>query len=112
LYLIDTDGELTETKGDRWPVGGGSAYRNKTNFTNTLFTPKEGETIYFFSDGYPDQFGGPDNRKYGPKRMKALISEHHEKSMPQIEALFENEFTTWQGDVKQTDDVLLFGIRF
>ena len=112
LYLINTAGELTEIKGDRWPVGGGSAYRNKTNFTNTTINPKDGETIYFFSDGYPDQFGGPDNRKYGPKRMKALVSEHHQKSMPEIEALFENEFNTWQGNVKQTDDVLLFGIRF
>lgn len=110
LYLI-RDGELQEIKGDKFPIGGGSAYKNKTDFLNTVIDYKEGDTFYFFSDGLPDQFGGPKDRKFGPKRIKELIQVHADKDIKEIGQIFEDTYTEWKGDEKQFDDILLYGIR-
>ena len=73
---------------------------------------KKGDSSYFCSDGFPDQFGGPDNRKFGPKRTRQIIQDEYKKSMREASEIFANEWITWQGDEKQTDDVLLIGIKF
>ena len=73
---------------------------------------KKGDSIFFCSDGFPDQFGGPDNRKYGPKRLRDTIVEHHKSSMMEIYRKIDDDWTNWKGDQKQTDDVLLIGVRF
>ena len=65
LYTITSKGELDEIKGNKFPIGGG-IYKNQTKFTNTKIKVNKGDSIYFCSDGFPDQFGGPDNRKFGP----------------------------------------------
>lgn len=111
MYLV-RNGELEEIKGDRFPIGGGSAYRNKTNFTNFVLNIQDGDTIYFFSDGLPDQFGGPKNRKFGPKKIKQFILDNAHLPMPEISQKLEDEYQEWKGDEKQFDDILLFGIRF
>ena len=111
MYLV-RNGELEEIKGDRFPIGGGSAYRNKTNFTNFVLNIEDGDTIYFFSDGLPDQFGGPKNRKFGPKKIKQFILDNADLPMPEISQKLEDEYQEWKGDEKQFDDILLFGIRF
>jgi len=112
MYHIKSTGELDEIKGDKFPMGGGDAFKNKTNFTNTVLKMEKGDTIYFFSDGLPDQFGGPDNRKLGPKRIKEFVVEKADKPIGIIQKEFENMFEDWKGNGKQTDDVLVFGIRF
>ncbi len=112
LYVLHTDSEITEIKGNKFPIGGGNAYSNKTSFDNHTLQMRTGESIYFSSDGFPDQFGGPKNRKFGPKRMKQLLSESVEKNIQEIHKEFDDQFVTWMGDTKQTDDVLLIGIRF
>ena len=110
LYLF-RKGELEEVKGDRFPIGGGT-YKNQTNFANTLINLQKGDTVYFCSDGFPDQFGGPDNRKFGPKRLRDLIVENQSKNMATQMEVFDNEWEDWKADYKQTDDMLLIGIRF
>jgi PAS domain S-box-containing protein len=111
LYIIKENGELEEVKGNKFPIGGGK-YKNQTNFTNTKFPVNKGDSIYFCSDGFPDQFGGDDNRKFGPKKLRSLIEENHKLPMQQIHDKFDQEWETWKGEQKQTDDVLLIGIRF
>jgi serine phosphatase RsbU (regulator of sigma subunit) len=110
LYFVK-DGELQEIKGDKFPIGGG-IYRNQTNFTSTKVKVSKGDSAFFCSDGYPDQFGGPDNRKFGPKRIRELISNNSEKSADELYDLFDNAWTEWKGDTKQIDDVLLIGVKF
>jgi serine phosphatase RsbU (regulator of sigma subunit) len=105
------DGELDEIKGNRFPIGGGR-YKNQTNFTTSTLEMKEGDSVYFCSDGFPDQFGGPDNRKFGPKRLRNLIRESQHLPMDEMHDAFDREWEGWRGDHKQTDDVLLIGIRF
>lgn len=111
LYII-RKGELLEFKGNKFPIGGGSSYTNKTNFTNHKINIEEGDAVYFFSDGYPDQFGGPENRKFGPKRIKEMLSTYKFNDFSEMEKKVGDSFQEWKGEYKQTDDVLLIGIKF
>ncbi len=110
LYHL-RNGVLEEIKGDRFPIGGGK-YKNQTNFANTLIEIQKGDTFYFCSDGFPDQFGGTDNRKFGPKRLRDLIMEVQSQTMTEQMEAFDIEWEDWKGDYKQTDDMLLIGLRF
>ncbi len=111
LYLV-RNGELHEFKGNRFPIGGGSSYSNKTEFTNHRIDIQEGDAIYFFSDGYPDQFGGPENRKFGPKRIKEMVTTYNYNKFEEMQKMVDDRFQEWKADYKQTDDVLLIGIKF
>jgi len=110
LYIM-RNGVMEEIKGNKFPIGGG-IFKNQTNFTNTKLTLKKGDSIYFSSDGYPDQFGGPEGRKFGPKRVREIIEQVHKLPMPEAGKTFEQEWEGWRGETKQTDDVLLIGIKF
>lgn len=110
LYFMD-GGQMNEIKGNKWPIGGGK-YRNQTNFDNTTIQLKPGDSVFFCSDGFPDQFGGPQNRKFGPKRLRELIMETHGQPMESIHEVIDEKWESWKGETKQTDDVLLIGIRF
>ncbi len=110
LYFMK-GGELEEIKGNKFPIGGG-IYKNQTKFSSSTIEVKKGDSIFFCSDGFPDQFGGPDNRKYGPKRLRENLVKLKDKSMQEIYQEIDEEWTSWKGEQKQTDDVLLIGIRF
>lgn len=110
LYVMKK-GEMEELKGNKFAIGGG-IYKNQTNFTNYKVKLAKGDSIYFCSDGFPDQFGGPENRKFGPKRLRQLITEVYEKPMKEAYKSFDHEWENWKGNEKQTDDVLLIGIKF
>ncbi|GIV37287.1 MAG: hypothetical protein KatS3mg032_1666 [Cyclobacteriaceae bacterium] len=110
LYVM-RNGTMEEIKGNKFPIGGG-IFKNQTNFTTTTLQLQKGDSIYFSSDGYPDQFGGPEGRKFGPKKVREIIERVHTLSMREAAVIFENEWETWRGDTKQTDDVLLIGIKF
>ena len=111
LYYLHANGELDEIKGNKFPIGGG-IYRNQTNFDNHKIKYKSGDAVFFCSDGFPDQFGGPQNRKFGPKRLRQAIVDNHGKSMDEMHIIFDEAWENWKADYKQTDDVLLIGIRF
>ncbi|MFP4089687.1 MAG: PAS domain S-box protein [Cyclobacteriaceae bacterium] len=104
-------GKMNEIKGDKFPIGGG-IYKNQTKFATHTIKMAEGDSIYFCSDGFPDQFGGPENRKFGPKRTRALIEENHHKPMSEVYEAMSTSWEEWMGDEKQTDDVLMIGIKF
>jgi PAS domain S-box-containing protein len=110
LYCLQ-QGELVEVKGDKFPIGGGQ-YKERTNFKTTEISIQPGDSVYFCSDGFPDQFGGPENRKFSPKRIRDIITANAGASMAEVHAIFDREFEAWKGDTKQTDDVLMIGIRF
>ncbi len=110
LYHMQNS-EMNEIKGDKFPIGGG-IYKNQTNFTTTTLKIKKNDSIYFCSDGFPDQFGGPDNRKFGPKRTREMIEAHYQKPMREVGEIITEEWNAWKGEDKQTDDVLLIGIKF
>jgi PAS domain S-box-containing protein len=110
LYIMK-NGVMEEIKGNKFPIGGG-IFKNQTNFTNTRVKLDKGDSIYFSSDGFPDQFGGAEGRKFGPKKVREIIGQVHAKPMTEAMGIFDNQWEAWRGDTKQTDDVLLIGIKF
>ncbi len=109
LYVL-RDGEIETIKADRMPIG----YHIKVN---TPFTRKEvklqkGDRLYMFSDGYPDQFGGEDGRKYMSKRFKSKIIETSTLSMSEQKAALDESIEAWKGDrYEQIDDILVIGVQ-
>ncbi len=110
LYYVH-QGELIEFKGNKFPIGGG-IYKNQTNFTNHKIKISKGDSIFFCSDGFPDQFGGPENRKFGSQKLRDLILNNLDKDMNKVHEVIDTEWENWKGESKQTDDVLLIGVKF
>ena len=110
LYIMKK-GVMEEVKGNKFPIGGG-IFKNQTNFTTTKMELAKGDSFYFSSDGFPDQFGGPEERKFGPKQTREIIERVHKGAMKDAAVVFDTEWEAWRGDTRQTDDVLLIGIKF
>jgi serine phosphatase RsbU (regulator of sigma subunit) len=101
---------LTEIKADKMPVGINAI--EEDSFTNHTLQLKPGDTVYIFSDGYADQFGGPMNKKfkYGP--MKELLIRISDRSMEDQKSELDRVIEKWRGNESQVDDILIFGIKF
>lgn len=112
LYLL-RNGELEEFKGDRKAIGG-IPHRKKPekDFNNYIIDLQKGDKIFFFSDGLPDQLGGPEIKKYSPRRIRENIVENKHLTMTEYNTFFAKDFMNWMGDHKPIDDVLLIGIEF
>lgn len=106
--LIIRDNKLDVVKGDRQPV---SVYYNEHEFTNHIIDVQPGDKFYMFSDGYPDQIGGPKERKFMSKRFKELLLEIHNKPMEKQAELLKKEIVDWQGELMQVDDILVVGFE-
>jgi serine phosphatase RsbU (regulator of sigma subunit) len=114
LYLIRGD-ELIETKADRMPV---AYYEQMTNFKSQKIQLNQGDCFYMFSDGYADQFGGPQGKKFKYKALKELLVKVREKPMPEQKDILEKTIQDWAGGsgtgqtrFDQVDDILIVGVR-
>jgi len=113
VYWFGKDG-FKEIKGDKLPIGGSTISFNEKGerFTAQYFDLSPGDTIYLFSDGITDQFGGEKGRKYTSKRFLALIESLQTVPMhEQGEIIRQEIMVNWQGKYHQTDDVLVIGIK-
>ena len=72
---------------------------------------KKGDCFYIFSDGYADQFGGKDNKKFKTSKFQELLISLNGKSMQEQEKSLFQAFKDWKGNNEQVDDVLIIGIR-
>ncbi len=102
--------ELLQLNADKFPVGA-FVEDNIQSFTNQKLQLGKGDTIYLFSDGYADQFGGPKGKKLKYINLKRYLTESYEMSMRDQERYIEAKFTDWKGNYEQIDDVLVIGIR-
>ncbi len=105
---------LEELKGDKFPIGG-VQYRGRDKFTNFETQLSKGDRVFVCSDGYPDQFGGPnseDLKKIGPKRIRQTLIDTKDQSIHTVKDQIVHVFDEWQGTNKQMDDVLFVGIEF
>jgi serine phosphatase RsbU (regulator of sigma subunit)/Tfp pilus assembly protein PilF len=112
LYLIrerNGEPELEEIKADRMPLGFYQG-RDRT-FTNHDITLEEGDTFYIFSDGFIDQKGGEENKRYRSKAFKNLLLEIQDLPMPDQRKIMDKALSSWMGTNPQTDDVLVIGVR-
>ncbi len=108
LYTFQK-GELGVIRGDRMPVGIHSA--GSTLFSAHNLKLNRGDALYMFSDGFPDQFGGENRKKYGSSRLKKLLTELQQSIMHDQKTIIMKEFEDWKGDHEQIDDVLMIGIK-
>ena len=109
LYLVRND-ELIKYRGDRLPIGAFEGHKPQM-FTNHVIDLKTGDCLYLFSDGYADQFGGPDNKKMMYWRFEKYLMEGHKKSMEEQKELLKQKLFEWRGNNDQVDDILVIGIR-
>ena len=111
LYYM-SDGELSVYKGSRKGIGGKPlAKKIEKDFENNVLRYKKGDQFFIFSDGLPDQVGGPKGRKYQSKRIREALELGSDRTMAHFESHFTNDFYDWMGEFKQVDDVLLIGIE-
>lgn len=110
--IIHSGEEQIYVKGSRSSVGGQlDEGRRKKDFFDQEFQLKKGDIIYMFSDGYPDQFGGPLGRKFKMVRLKNLLRDIHDKPMEEQYNYIKSNFFLWKEDMDQVDDVLFMGIK-
>ena len=108
MYLV-RQGELTEYKTDSMPV---SIHLVMKPFTVYEISIQPGDTVYIFSDGYADQFGGPGGKKFKYKALKEILTANSGKEMSEQGLLLEQSFERWKGDLDQIDDVVVVGLKF
>ncbi|MBI4944979.1 MAG: SpoIIE family protein phosphatase [Bacteroidetes bacterium] len=108
LPTTAADYQLLELKGDKMPI---AIYDNMQSFTNYMIQLEKGDTLYIFSDGFADQFGGPKGKKFMYKPLKDTLCKIHHLSMHDQKETLHNIFEEWKGDHEQIDDVLIIGVR-
>ncbi|TAH19372.1 MAG: hypothetical protein EAZ08_09385 [Cytophagales bacterium] len=109
-------GELNEIVGDKLHIGGYQAKREKENFQKKNFTKHtidtyQTTTCYIFSDGYEDQFGGEENKKFSKRQLYKVLLENHKASLPEQRVILEDTMTKWLGSNSQIDDILVIGFQ-
>jgi serine phosphatase RsbU (regulator of sigma subunit)/uncharacterized protein HemY len=108
LYIVRGN-ELIEGQADRMPVGFHDKLTN--NFSFQEFELQSDDNLYIFTDGYVDQFGGENGKKFMAKRFKQLLVDIHEKTMDEQKQLLDKTITDWRGELDQVDDILVIGLR-
>ena len=109
LYLLRGE-ELTEIKANRFAIG--KTTEEEKYFTNHSVEIKKGDTIYIFSDGYADQFGGEREKKFKTGQLKELLISIQNKGMDEQKEILDRTIENWRGDLEQVDDILFIGRRF
>jgi serine phosphatase RsbU (regulator of sigma subunit) len=108
LWLVRNN-ELIEFKADKIPVG--SQYGEQKKFTlNTLGLRKE-DIVYTFTDGYADQFGGEQGKKFKYKKLQQLLLDNHKKTLAEQKNILDTTLESWKGSLEQVDDILVIGIK-
>ena len=107
---------LEEIKADKQPVG---KFADAKPFQQNKIKIEKGDTIYLFSDGYQDQFGGANNqntkpggKKFKSTNFKKLLLSIHQLPLQEQKKKLLDEFERWRGDFEQVDDICIVGIRF
>ncbi len=109
LYIL-RKGEYIEVKGDRKSIGMDPIHA-ENGFTNHSIGLEPDDRLYTFTDGYPDQFGGADNKKFKARTLLGLIADLAHLGMEEQRAALQNQFDDWRGANEQIDDVCVLGIR-
>lgn len=105
-------GEVNVVKGDKKPIGGSvKHYKEKREYKDHEIDMLPGDMFYMTSDGYPDQFGGPEGRKFTTRRFKTMISEIYNLPTPEQGEKVSKAFLDWKGEERQIDDILVIGVK-
>ena len=109
LWIIRKDADhIEEIKADKQPIG---KYENPRPYTKHELKLQKGDLIYIFTDGYPDQFGGKNNKKFKTTNFKKLLFSIKGKDMNQQKQIIDKTFEEWKGEFEQVDDVCVIGVK-
>lgn len=112
VYIVtkneNNKSELIEYKADKQPVG---FYSHMKPFSQKEITAKKGDIIYLCTDGFADQFGGPNGKKIMAKQLKTLFLNNADLPMYEQGQKLDTVFAEWKGDLEQVDDVTIFAIK-
>ncbi|MFZ5552890.1 MAG: tetratricopeptide repeat protein [Bacteroidota bacterium] len=109
IYIIRKNGILEEIKADKMPIGY-SASELKP-YKNHTVKMEQGDSFYMFTDGYADQFGGKEEKKFKYKQLKGLLTSIYSEPMDAQKKVLNETIEKWKGANKQTDDILIIGIK-
>jgi serine phosphatase RsbU (regulator of sigma subunit) len=109
-YIIKNGNQLLEIHGDKMPIG--IAAEEEVSFTNHMVELNEGDMVYLFTDGYIDQFGGAEGKKFKYRSFRELLLKICSSNLPQQKTDLINAFHDWKGDLQQLDDISIFGFRY
>ena len=105
--VIIRDNTIINLPADKMPIGKGE---KNSSFTLHTIDTKKGDMLYFFSDGYADQFGGPKGKKFKNKQLEKLLISIHQKPMEEQKHLLATTIEKWKGNLEQVDDILIIGL--
>ena len=100
--------EIQEIKADKQPIG---KFSEAKPFTSHALSLDKGDSLYIFTDGYQDQFGGEKGKKFKAASLRNLLLENVDKPMAEQQKILETSFDQWKGNFEQVDDVCLIGVR-
>ncbi len=107
--ILIRDNQILSLATDKMPVGKG--IREEAFKLHTIDV-QAGDSIYLYTDGFADQFGGPKGKKFKYKALNELLLTHHKKTTAEQKQIFDSTFENWKGRLEQVDDVCVIGIRF
>ncbi|MCB9195182.1 MAG: SpoIIE family protein phosphatase [Flavobacteriales bacterium] len=107
LYLVNGKG-LSIFKANKQPIG---KHEDRVPFTEEIIALNEGDSIYLFSDGYADQFGGPQGKKFMYKALRTIIEDNRSRTMNEQKEVLLTSFVNWKEGYEQVDDVCVVGLR-
>jgi CheY-like chemotaxis protein len=106
---VETETEVFEIKGDSMPI---AVYFDETSFTEHDIEIRENDCIYLLTDGYFDQLGGDNDRRFMKKNFIKIIEEISLKPLIEQKNIIENKIYSWMGfNNTQIDDILIIGFR-
>lgn len=108
-FCIIRDKTIINCKADKMPVG--KSHDDSNLFTYNEIALQKGDMIYTYTDGYGDQFGGPEGKKFMHKQLRSILTEIADLPVQEQEKMIHQRFETWKGDLEQVDDVLVIGVR-
>jgi serine phosphatase RsbU (regulator of sigma subunit) len=109
LYVV-RNSEVIVYKGDRFPIGM-TTLEQKKAFTNVKVKIKPGDMLYMCSDGYADQFGSPEVKKFKSVNVRRILSEIWKLPVQEQKVRLEKEIMDWKGELSQVDDIMFVGTR-
>ncbi|MFH2143675.1 MAG: SpoIIE family protein phosphatase, partial [Bacteroidota bacterium] len=115
--FIINNGNVNEIDGTFYSIGDHIIVKRDLKFDKQIITADNSDTIYIFSDGFPDQFGGPENQKFTQKKFKDLLLSINSKPLEEQKAILNESLKGWmshtpsQKGQEQTDDITVIGLR-
>lgn len=108
-FCIIRNKTMINCKADKMPVG--KSHDDSALFTFNEVSLEKGDMIFTYTDGYGDQFGGPDGKKFMHKQLRKILVEIADLPVAEQRAILDQRFESWKGALEQVDDVLVIGVR-